>query len=278
MHLICHCCQQSFKHHNALTNHLKKHNLNSQQHYDLFVKKEGEGICQCGKITPFRGLIKGYQTHCSSKCSSITSTKKQWSEENSKERRNLLSKKMIGNKLSSGRPTGSKNKNPYPFTEKVIVRMKNSRNSNGTNRSYSGKFIPKNPQKYKGDFTNITYRSTWERRVMVWLDERSDVLCWNSEEVIIPYKSPVDGKYHRYFVDFYVQVKRKDDTIQTLLIEVKPHKQTIEPVKKSRVTKQYITEVVTYGVNQAKWAAANEFCKDRGWVFKVLTEYDLGLK
>jgi hypothetical protein len=156
--------------------------------------------------------------------------------------------------------------------------MKNSRNSNGTNKSYSGKFIPKNPQKYKGDFTNITYRSTWERRVMVWLDEREDVLYWNSEEVIVPYKSPVDGKFHRYFVDFYVQIKKKDDTIQTLLLEIKPAKQTKPPEKKKRVTKQYIQEVVTWGINEAKWKAATEYCLDRGWQFKVLTEHDLGIK
>lgn len=278
MHLICHCCQQSFKHHNALTNHLKKHNLNSQQHYDMFMKKEDEEICLCGKVKPFRGMIKGYQTHCSSKCSSIISSKKQWSEESSNERRKKLSEKMLGNNLSEGRPKGSKNIKPYPFTEKVIIRMKNSRNSNGTNKAYSGKFVPKNPQKYKGDFNNITYRSSWECRVMNWLDKREDVLSWGSEEVVIPYISPVDGKYHRYFVDFYVQVKKKDDTIQTLLLEVKPYKQTLEPAKKSRVTKQYINEVVTYGINQSKWKAAEEYCADRGWSFKVLTEYDLGLK
>lgn len=144
--------------------------------------------------------------------------------------------------------------------------------------AYKGKFKPKNPQKYKGDPTNIVYRSTWECRVMSWLDERSDVVEWASEEFSIPYISPVDGKVHRYFPDFYVKVKQKDDTIRVMVLEVKPHKQTLEPQKKSRVTKQYITEVVTYGVNQAKWKAAEEFCKDRKWTFKVLTEYDLGIK
>jgi hypothetical protein len=113
---------------------------------------------------------------------------------------------------------------------------------------------------------------------MVWLDEREDVLYWNSEEVIVPYKSPVDGKFHRYFVDFYVQIKKKDDTIQTLLLEIKPAKQTKPPEKKKRVTKQYIQEVVTWGINEAKWKAANEYCLDRGWQFKVLTEHDLGIK
>ena len=144
--------------------------------------------------------------------------------------------------------------------------------------AYSGRFLPKNPQKYRGNPGNIIYRSTWECRVMNWLDTNENILEWGSEELIIPYRSPVDGKIHRYFPDFYVKVKQKDDTIRVMILEVKPHRQTIEPVKKKRVTKQYINEVVTYGVNKAKWEAATEFCKDRGWSFKVLTEYDLGIK
>lgn len=144
--------------------------------------------------------------------------------------------------------------------------------------AYKGKFKPKNPQKYRGDPNNIIYRSTWECRVMSWLDERPDVVEWASEEFSIPYVSPVDGRTHRYFPDFYVKVKQKDDIIKVMVLEVKPHKQTIEPQKKSRVTKQYITEVATYGINLAKWKAAEEFCKDRNWTFKVLTEKDLGIK
>ena len=144
--------------------------------------------------------------------------------------------------------------------------------------AYSGRFLPKNPQKYRGNPTNIIYRSTWERRVMNWLDTTDNIVEWGSEELIIPYRSPTDGKIHRYFPDFYVKVRQKDATIRVMILEIKPHKQTIEPVKKSRVTKQYIQEVVTYGTNQAKWKAATEFCADRGWTFKVLTEHDLGIK
>ena len=144
--------------------------------------------------------------------------------------------------------------------------------------AYSGRFFPKNPKKYRGDASNIIYRSTWERKVMNWLDTSLDILEWGSEELIIPYRSPVDGRIHRYFPDFYVKVRQKDDTIRVMILEIKPHKQTIEPVKKSRVTKQYINEVVTYGINQEKWKAANEFCADRGWIFKVLTERELGIK
>lgn len=144
--------------------------------------------------------------------------------------------------------------------------------------AYSGKFSPKNPQKYRGDFTNIVYRSTWECRVMTWLDNNEGIIEWGSEEVVIPYRSPVDNRVHRYFPDFYVKVKQKDDTMRVMILEVKPARQTKPPEKKKKVTKQYIQEVVTWGVNEAKWKAATEFCLDRGWTFKVLTEHDLGLK
>jgi hypothetical protein len=143
--------------------------------------------------------------------------------------------------------------------------------------AYSGQFKPRNPQKYMGDPTNIIYRSSWECKVMSWLDNNRDVISWSSEEVIIPYKSPVDGRFHRYFPDFLVKVKTKDDKINTILIEVKPKRQTLPPVPKKRVTKQFINEVATYGVNQAKWKAAQEYCLDRKWDFKVITEDDLGL-
>jgi hypothetical protein len=144
--------------------------------------------------------------------------------------------------------------------------------------AYSGKFNPKNPKKYVGDPTNIIYRSSWECKVMSWLDRNPDIVSWASEELTIPYISPVDGRYHRYFPDFLVKVRNKDGNMKTLLIEIKPKKQTTEPVKKKRVTKQYINEVTTWGVNQAKWKAAEEYSADRGWEFMVLTEDHLGLK
>jgi hypothetical protein len=138
--------------------------------------------------------------------------------------------------------------------------------------AYSGRFKPTNPQKYIGDHKNIIYRSSWECRVMSWLDKNPDIISWGSEELIIPYKSPVDGKYHRYFPDFIVKTKNK-----TMIIEVKPDRETREPKPKKRITKQYLQEVMTYGVNQSKWKAAQEYCLDRGWEFKVITEKHLGI-
>lgn len=140
--------------------------------------------------------------------------------------------------------------------------------------AYKGRFSPRNPQKYNGDPSNIIYRSSWECKVMDSFDKRPDILSWSSEEMAIPYVSPVDGRRHRYFPDFIVKVRTKDGTIKTMMVEVKPEKQSKPPAKKSRVTKQYIQEVVTWGVNQAKWKAAIEYCKDRKWTFVVMCSTD----
>ena len=102
-------------------------------------------------------------------------------------------------------------------------------------------------------------------------DKRPDVLSWSSEEMAIPYISPVDGKRHRYFPDFIVKVRTKDGNIKTMMVEVKPEKQSKPPQVKKRVTKQYIQEVMTWGVNRAKWKAALEYCKDRKWEFVVMS-------
>ena len=142
--------------------------------------------------------------------------------------------------------------------------------------SYKGRFIPKNPQKYAGDVSNIIWRSTWERQVMNWLDSSDNVVYWSSEELVIKYYSPVDNKIHRYFPDFIVKIKKRDGKVMTHVIEVKPEYQTKQPTQKKK-TKRFIEESITYVVNQSKWKAAEEFCKDRGWVFQVLTEKHLGI-
>jgi hypothetical protein len=143
-------------------------------------------------------------------------------------------------------------------------------------RNYKqGKFKPENPDKYKGDASNIVYRSGWEKRVMDWCDTNRNVIEWSSEEIVIPYRSPVDNRVHRYFTDFYVVVLDAKGNRQTMILEVKPKAQTQEPTPPKRKTKRYINEVFTWGVNQAKWRAAEEFCKDRGWQFRLITETDL---
>jgi hypothetical protein len=140
-----------------------------------------------------------------------------------------------------------------------------------------GKYIVRNKKKYMGDYNNVVYRSSWELKFLAWCDNNPNVVEFSSEEIVIPYKSPVDGKYHRYFVDCFVKVKDKSGNVKSYLIEIKPKKQTKEPQQQRRVTKRYITEVTTWGVNQAKWKAATEYCLDRNWEFKLITEDHLGL-
>jgi len=142
--------------------------------------------------------------------------------------------------------------------------------------SYKGWFTPKHRSKYKGNSDNVVYRSSWELRVMKWLDENPSVIWWASEELIIKYKSPLDQKIHRYFPDFIVRLKQKNGTESTVVIEIKPQKQTVKPEQK-RKTKRYLQEAATYAVNQEKWRAADLFCKEHGWQFKVLTEKDIGI-
>ena len=143
--------------------------------------------------------------------------------------------------------------------------------------SYKGKYYPSFPRKYKGDPTNIIYRSLWERKFMVYCDKNESILEWASEEISIPYRSPIDNRVHRYFPDFYMKVKERGGKVKRYVIEVKPAKQTKPPVKPKRQTKGYIREAYEYAKNQAKWKMAREFCADRQWEFKVVTEKELGI-
>lgn len=142
--------------------------------------------------------------------------------------------------------------------------------------AYSGKFIPKNPSKYRGDITNITWRSTWELRMLKYLDENPNVLEYASEEIVIPYLSPLDNKVHRYFVDLYAKIKSPNGVIKKYLIEVKPHSQTIQPqMTNTKSKKTYIRESLEWIKNNSKWAAAKEWCAKYGMEFIVLTEKEI---
>ena len=145
-----------------------------------------------------------------------------------------------------------------------------------TYKPHKGRYVPNKPQKYRGDYNNIVYRSSWERRFMLYCDRSDAIIEWGSEEIIIPYISPLDGRVHRYFPDFYIKVKQADGSIKKMLIEVKPKAQCGPPPIPKRKTKLFINEVRTWGVNKAKWDAAIEWCNDRGIEFKILTEDHVG--
>lgn len=137
--------------------------------------------------------------------------------------------------------------------------------------TYKGTFTPKNPDKYKGDVTNIVYRSLWERQVLRWADANPSVVEYSSEETIIPYRCKTDGRIHKYFVD--LKIKLADG--RTYLVEIKPAKQVAPPKPPARKTKRYIEEVMTYAKNTSKWSTAASYAKSMGWEFVIWTEHEL---
>ena len=143
--------------------------------------------------------------------------------------------------------------------------------------SYKGKYKIKRPEKYAGDASNVVFRSLWERNAFRWCENNPKIKLWNSEGVVIPYKCSIDKKLHRYFVDLLIEMDNK----KVYLVEIKPKSQTVPPVKKSRKTKRYVNEAMTFSRNQDKWTAADKFAKHNGWEFQVWTEEtlrNLGIK
>jgi len=145
-------------------------------------------------------------------------------------------------------------------------------------QSIKSRYVPSYPEKYLGDSNNIICRSSWERKFCRWCDLNENIISWGSEEIHIKYYDPVKKRVRNYFPDFIIKVKERDGKIKKYIIEVKPKKQTVPPKPRSRTTKSYINEVYTYATNQAKWKAAEEFCKDRMIEFKIITEDESGIK
>ena len=144
-------------------------------------------------------------------------------------------------------------------------------------KTLQGRFKPTHPEKYKGDPTNIIFRSSWEKMFMRWCDDNKAVKSWQSEEKAIWYYHPIKKKQARYFPDFVVNIE-KDGKIITEVVEVKPQAQIDGPPESPKKrTKAWANAVMTYIVNQAKWQAAANWCEDRGYNFRLVSEKHLGL-
>lgn len=141
-------------------------------------------------------------------------------------------------------------------------------------KSQKGRYKVKNKEKYINPkrVDNVIYRSSWEKTVMLWLDQNSDIKRWGSEEVVVNYISRADLKPHKYYTDFYIQYTSG----RVVIVEVKPYHETQPPVKKESKTKnRYLMEVKKYAVNQSKWEAADAFAKANNAEFEVWTEKEL---
>lgn len=143
--------------------------------------------------------------------------------------------------------------------------------------THQGRYTVQNTDKYVGNVRDVFYRSMWELKFMKWCDNNPAVLQWGSEEIVIPYLSPVDGRVHRYFVDFFIKLRNRRGEEQRYLIEIKPKKFTEPPRRPARQTRRYVQEAMNYAVNQSKWDHAQRFCEKHGLKFLVLTERELGI-
>lgn len=128
-----------------------------------------------------------------------------------------------------------------------------------------GLFTPKNPSKYIGNH-KPKYRSGWELRVMMFLDENKHITHWASEAISIPYVNPLTGKKSMYIPDFFVVYENKHTVTKAEILEIKPKSQTSLLEAKSKHDKIHAV------VNQAKFAAAMAYCKQHGYNFRVVSE------
>jgi hypothetical protein len=141
--------------------------------------------------------------------------------------------------------------------------------------AYKTKYTPENPSKYIGDIKIISCRSLWERKFCKYLDTNKNIIRWAFESLKIPYLSPIDNKMHNYIPDFIIETKDKGGTIETIIVEIKPKKQTKKPEMGKKKKNTFLQESMIYKVNEAKWKSASNFCKDKNIKFKILTEEDL---
>lgn len=138
-----------------------------------------------------------------------------------------------------------------------------------------GTYTPVHPEKYKGTVP-IVYRSSYELHMMRWLDRNINCISWGSESDVVPYYDPVTRNNRRYFIDFRATMLTTSGRQVVYYIEVKPHRETLPPKEsKRKKAKTILHEKQTYLTNTAKWKAATEWSRQRGGVFKIVTEKEL---
>lgn len=132
-----------------------------------------------------------------------------------------------------------------------------------------GIYEVKNPQKYVGKH-KPKYRSGWELTFMTFCDNNKNIIYWASEAIAIPYRNPLTGKPSNYIPDFFVVYENKHGQKMAEVVEIKPKKQSLIESRKASAKDRAVV-----AVNHAKWAAAQAYCKQQGYTFRVVTEDDL---
>jgi len=63
--------------------------------------------------------------------------------------------------------------------------------------------------------------------------------------------------------------------LKTIIVEIKPKKQTMEPIIGKKHKRTVLNETLTYEINKAKWQSAIKFCDKNNIKFTILTEEEL---
>ena len=151
---------------------------------------------------------------------------------------------------------------PVPFcvdTDKYCMSTFNK-------KYYQGQFYPRHPEKC----LNYNHK------------------LWGSEVVEIPYYSEIDGKNHKYILDFLMIVRKKDGTLGKWAVEVKPDSQAayldkfgnvVYPPAPKRKTQKALAKwqekCQVIRRNGEKWEAAKRWAKKRGFTFCIKTENEI---
>jgi len=167
-------------------------------------------------------------------------------------------------------------------------------NTSDNAKTKQGYYKVRNKEKYIGDPSLIVYRSSWEFAFCKWADYSPSILRWSSEPIKIPYydriskleeckklgldpNNPKNWVIKNYNTDFWVEVDKGGDRPEKWFVEVKPKhklKKPSPPPPNSplKEIKRFNIQAKEYIINEAKFAALDEWAKKHGAKFYIFTE------
>jgi hypothetical protein len=168
-------------------------------------------------------------------------------------------------------------------------------NSTPNNKNYNqGNYIPKYKDKVVklNNLGGVFYRSSWEKKIMYWLDQKKEIIRWGAECLIIPYQlthfesGTPEVKQHCYYPDFYYELKTESGEIKKVVVEVKPYKEykmvqdlnekkLVIPEKGTKKLKNFEYDLLMANKNNQKWETMIKWCNLKGYSFIIITEHQL---
>ena len=170
--------------------------------------------------------------------------------------------------------------------------MINSRPNNS--KYHGGNYVPKNKEKVikLNSYGGVFYRSSWEKKIMVWLDMKEEIFQWGAECIAIPYQMThfengnIEIKKHRYYPDFFYKMRNSQGVLREVVMEVKPMKEykmvqdlnegkLSVPEKGIKKLKSFEYDLKMAYKNKQKWETMIKWCDKKGYDFIIITEEHL---